>query len=62
MVVIVTLPVTNTNSLLFKTFCFMSSLVLPSKRKERGQKNLGSEPQREGNKRLTERENESVRA
>ena len=37
MIVIVILPVTDTYFLLFKTFCLVSSLVLPSKRKERSQ-------------------------
>lgn len=61
MIVIFILPVTDIYFLLYKTFCLASSLILPSKRKERSQKNLGWEPQRKGNKKLTERENESMR-
>ena len=61
MIVIFILPVTDIYFLLYKTFCLASSLILPSKRKERSQKNLGWEPQRKGNKKQTERENESMR-
>ena len=49
MIVIFILPVTDIYFLLYKTFCLASSLILPSKRKERSQKNLGWEPQRKGN-------------